>query len=303
MHKAEASARRDPVSRENVVRRGRLREAPISRVLRRLGREEATGCLLVGEARLWLDAGRIVRAFPPSGEDRLGLRLLTGAHILPGELADARRASAAGSTTLAEIVLERGVARRDVVGLLERDLARQILVDALLEPSQEIAFDEDDPGPGPLIEVQAAELLEEARRVVIEIADAIRYVSPGGVPHLSAGLPGPEITLSPEDWAIVSRIDGARSVEELAEQCGFAPTEACLAVFRLAALGLVEVDPDGAAPESWFEGEDEMEGVDAPPVLRDDQPAEGGAPASGGIDTPAMLRELSALARDPDPAR
>lgn len=315
------------------ARDARLEGSRIPDAFQQLAAARARGCLVSGSSRLWFDDGRIVRARVPDGDRRLGLRLIAGGHVLPRELTRARRLAGA-RRTLAEVLLERGIVRRDVVAQIEREQAREAVVALLLEEATVLAFEEGADAPEPLLDLDPADLLAEGEETLIDLAHACRFAPPTATPCLAGGLPGPEAAISPEDWAIISRIDGARTIGDLAEECGFSPVDASLAVFRMASLGLVDVEvADPAGSEAWaarVEGAaSAVSGSTGAGGAEDggfptydpgeDLWAAGGGEAdesdlfeeidaarddvTDGVDTTAILRELSALARDPVPGR
>ena len=54
-----------------------------------------------------------------------------------------------------------------------------------------------------------------------------------------------QITLSPQEWAIVTKIDGQTSIAKLEEATGLPAFDVCKVLFGLVASGLLSMRPGG----------------------------------------------------------
>ena len=71
------------------------------------------------------------------------------------------------------------------------------------------------------------------------------------MPALAAASPSDEVALGPNEWALLCKVDGTRSVTALATECGFTLFEAGQVVMRLVDAGLVSVGGEPAVvPEA-----------------------------------------------------
>src|SRR5438270_6686755 len=90
------------------------------------------------------------------------------------------------------------------------------------------------------------ELLENLRERGVEweaISDVVH--GPTAVPVLSArGGGAPETTLDADAWSMLCKIDGERSVAELARDCGYTLFEAGQVLVTLVQAGLVDIEED-----------------------------------------------------------
>ncbi len=92
---------------------------------------------------------------------------------------------------------------------------------------------------------------------------------PNAVPMLAARGGEADVTLDSDTWSLLCKIDGERSIADLARECGFTLFEAGTVVRALVEAGLVDVEedigPDGDPVDDDFESDD-----DAAPASDDD---------------------------------
>lgn len=231
---------------------------------RRLGAESRTGCLHIttsdvegpasgpAEAHLWLRDGRIYTAAAPGGRTRLGHRLVEAGHLTAEQLQQALAAQQdrPASVRLGDLLVEAGLISREVL----RTAVREQALDAVAVPmgwtsgtwafEEGAAVAEDIPlGLG----VQDA-LMEAARRLGrIEVVQQHMGSRDTVVDFTATGAES-RLSLRPDEWAMLTHIDGFRSVGEIAERAGCTLVEANRTIFGLMAAGVVvRVDP-GAPP-------------------------------------------------------
>ena len=252
-------------------------------------------------AELWFDGATLVAATSEGSEVRLGARLVSTGNLARTELERAHTAAQRGGASFA--------------AALARDEARYALAAALAAPAGEVAVGAGDPPDDSFtVALDALDLLAETKEFLAAVRDAHRIAPPDARP-IATESPAPDLALEPEEWAILSRADGTTTIRRLAEECGFPQPEASLIVKRLSDLGLVAVEAsmsdaagliaeleaaeDLAAITAAFEHaaipapEYEEAIVELPPLVLDE------APAAPRIDTQALLRELSSIARQP----
>src|SRR6059058_5403159 len=126
------------------------------------------------------------------------------------------------------------------------------------------------------------ELLENLRERGVEW-EAISEVvhGPTAVPVLStSGGGAPEMTLDADAWSMLCKIDGERSVAELARDCGYTMFEAGQVLVSLVQAGLVDIEEDievtpTAAPTLAVaeEATAEVTAAEADVAVAEDEPA------------------------------
>ncbi len=200
-------------------------------------------CVRVGDidpiATIWLNGGRIVAASAEGGEMRLGARLVATGHLSAAELRTATSAAAADGVALVQALTGR--VRRDVLTAIARDEARYALAAALAAPPAAVGYgSEKAPKSVTKIALDPNEMLQETVEFLDAVRNAQAAVASDAVPSRS-GRPGADSGLTPEEWAVVERCDGATSVAQIADACGMPHPEASLMIDRLERGGLVSV--------------------------------------------------------------
>lgn len=247
---------------------GPLRELDIHDLIQLLDLSRKTGALRVTSGvrdnvgTVYFDGGQVVYATVRSNPHPLGAMLVRSGRITEAELARARsRQLAAGDgRRLGDILVEDGVlAARE----LERHLRLQIeaVVFELLSWREGFfSFAEQDVRELPAdatVRISAESLLMEGARRMDEwgtIAD--RVPSLDVVPTLAAAdEDAPPLDLAPEEWAVLSAVDGVRDLRAIAAALGRSELDVGKMAARLvkarvlhvAARGPARPTPDGAA--------------------------------------------------------
>ncbi len=213
----------------------------------------ATGCLYVrdgngDEAEVFLREGLVYAVSVPGRRMMLGARLLSCGALTPEALAESleiQRTELQG-WRLGELLVHLGYVERAVV---ESYVVEQLTdgVTALLgwpvsrwrfrtgrRTRQDVA---------PPIDVES--LLREVGSRLTTWAQLAEVVGgPRAVVRLSTrSALADEVVLGPNDWALLCKVDGERSVSALAADCGFTLFEAGCVVAHLVSARLVDVDP------------------------------------------------------------
>lgn len=204
------------------------------------------------EANLWLRDGRITTATAPGRLTLLGHRLVEGGHLGAEQLEQALAAQRdrLEPVRLGDLVVQMGLVSREVLRAAVRDQALDAIAVPLGWRSGTWAFDDGEALAVDIplgLGVQDA-LMEAARRLgPIEVVE--RHVgSRDTIVDFTATGAESRLSLRPEEWALLTHIDGFRSVGEIAERAGCPPAEANRMIFALMAAGVVvRVDPAGSA--------------------------------------------------------
>jgi hypothetical protein len=235
---------------------GSLAGHQVAEILRTLGRQRATGRLRVArnsqEANVWLRDGKVYTAQAPEARARLGDRLVGAGALDQSQLEQALdvQRSAPERRRIGELLVERGVIDRET---LRTYVQAQILdsVTAALSwdtgrwtfaPGDEQA--EDAP-----LDMSLENLLMDASRR-LEEWEVVRgeLGSLDAVVDFSPRQTGAEVALTPDEWSLLTHIDGAASVAEIADYAGYGQFETARIVYGLMTAGIVDVVPDGEEP-------------------------------------------------------
>ncbi len=232
-------------------------------VLTKLADEAATGCLRVrdqqgDEAEVYLRDGEIYSVFVPGRRTMLGVRLLSRGALAPEALAEAleiQRTELQG-WRLGELLVHLDYVDLAVVEEFVVEHLKDALADLLGWPVAAWKFKKgrktrQDVAPP----TSVAKLMDELRdRAVTWEAIVAATGGPDAMPWHAPGAPPADDALGGNEWALYCKVDGTRSVAQLASECGFTLYETGQVVMALAAAGLLETGaaatPAGTATEA-----------------------------------------------------
>ncbi|HEX6921787.1 MAG TPA: DUF4388 domain-containing protein, partial [Actinomycetes bacterium] len=222
----------------------------VETVLQDLADQAATGCLAVrdqegDEAEVYLRDGQVYAVVVPGRRTMLGVRLMSSGALTPEALAEAleiQRTELQG-WRLGELLVHLGYVDLPVIEAFVIEHLEDALADLLGWPVAAWKFRkgkktrQDVAPPTPVGVLMDA--LRDRATTWETIVDAIG--GPETVPALASGAPSDAVALGPNDWALLCKVDGQRSVADLAAECGFTLFEAGQVVMRLAAAELLDV--------------------------------------------------------------
>ena len=263
---------------------GRLEDAPTAELCRRYADAAETGCLRIQrdgtQALIYFRTGNVYTATAPEARPRLGDRLVGAGHITEEQLAAtlAYQRSLPQPRRIGELLIERGMIDRETMRTYVRDQIADSVAAALSWASGEWRFSpgeqvsEDVP-----LDMSVADLLMEGARRLEEFEiirarlgsmDAIVDFSPEGQADLS---------LTPDEWSMLTHIDGRSTVAEIAGDAGYGQFEAARIIYGLLTAGVVSLIDDGLGYD-----EDQAE-------------EDGAAEPSGRAEAPDPFAELAGL--------
>ena len=226
--------------------KGELTTTPIEVALSSLANEQATGCLHVvddagSEALIYLKAGLVYAVSVPGQRPQLGARLISSNALVPENLAEALEAQRTElqGWRLGELLVHLGFVEQDVVEAFVQEQVRDGMTDLLAWTSGRWRFRkgektrEDVAPPTPLAEL--FDQVSARKSTWEEIVDAVH--GPNAVPMLAAHGGEAHITLDSDTWSLLCKIDGERSIADLARECGFTLFEAGTVVRVLVEAG------------------------------------------------------------------
>lgn len=222
-------------------------------VLLDLAGQRATGCLQVRdpageEALVFLQDGMIYTAFVPGPRPLLGTRLISSGKTDADSLARAlevQQTELAG-WRLGELLVHLGYVELEVVAEFALEQLKDMLADLFgwtVAIWQFLPNKRTRHGVGsPSVVRELIVEVRTRRRTLERIASDL---GEDAVPVLTADPSfANELGLAPNDWALLGLVDGRRTVEQLATECGFTGFEAGQVVRRLTLAGLVTVEHD-----------------------------------------------------------
>ena len=239
---------------------GDLATTPLPDVLRALAADRATGCLRVdapgGTGLVYLKVGQVYGASAPDRRPALGSRLISSGALVPEDLAEAlevQRLELQG-WRLGELLVHLGFVERPVVEAYVVEQLRDAVTDLAQLPFGAFRFRKGERTRTDVAPARDVEtLLDEVSSRVEHWHDLARTVrGPLAVPVLSAGdATAQAVHLRTESLALLGKVDGARTLADLARDCGFTLHEAGQLVHELVEMGLLDVhDPDGEPAEA-----------------------------------------------------
>ncbi|HEY5186146.1 MAG TPA: DUF4388 domain-containing protein, partial [Actinomycetes bacterium] len=272
---------------------GDLLTGPLEQVLLDLGAQGSTGCLHVvddfeDEAEVYFRDGLIYSVFVPGRRPLIGSRLISSGVLAPETLAEALEVQRSGELVgwrLGELLVHLGFVEREVVeAFVSEQLVDQLTdlmgwrVDSWKFRPRKLARQDVSPPQ----EVHA--LLGEIRERRTHWGQLRGLIgTPESVPVLaSSGATSEDVLIGPGEWAMLCKVDGDRSIADLAIDCGFTLYEGAQVIGSLVEAGLVDVDrtltpvPDLPAEEPFEDAVDEPveDAADEPVEDAVDEPVE-----------------------------
>jgi hypothetical protein len=234
--------------------KGDLSAKPLAPVLLDLAASGATGSVILnrpdgGEAQLFMRGGLVCGISAPDQRTDLGAKLVSSGVLAPEALSDALEAQRTdlSAWNLGELLIHLGYVEEDVIQEFITEGLHEALWDLLQWADGRWKFRKnakirEDIRP-PHAVVELLETLRERGYEWEEISSVVN--SPEAIPVLSArGDGAPETTLDSDAWSMLCKIDGVRSVAELANDCGYTLFEAGQVLVTLVDAGLVDMSDD-----------------------------------------------------------
>ncbi|HEY5134748.1 MAG TPA: DUF4388 domain-containing protein, partial [Candidatus Nanopelagicales bacterium] len=242
----------------------------VDNVLLELASQRATGCLTLTEpegeqSSVWFRDGLVYAVSVPGRRPLLGVRLMSSGALTPEALAEAlevQRTELQG-WRLGELLVHLQFVDRAVVESFVTEQVRDQVADLLHWEIAESKFrngkrTRQDVAPP----IEVTDLLSLAGERDARWAEIVPFIGGAdGVPVLSTSSDAAsDVVLGPYDWALLCKVDGARTIADLADDCGFTVFEAGMVVVGLLDAGLVEIENLASGPEAvemWIEDSDD----------------------------------------------
>jgi hypothetical protein len=223
--------------------------------LRDLAARGATGCLDVTSgqvgAQLVISEGRLHAITRSGAAPALGMRLVSGGRLSLTNLGVALSLQQRHpGLRLGDALVRMGLVSRQEVEAVAWEQMCDDLAAVLLLPGPTATFTPDHGTPAPAEAPAVADVLAAASERMPRWQEVVRAVGgPDTVPDLTdALLAARDESLRPEEWAVLCRVDGRRSLMSIARQAGFTTLEAASILQGLVAAGLVSVPAPAHPP-------------------------------------------------------
>jgi hypothetical protein len=229
--------------------RGPLGSVSTAELLRRLAAEGATGCLRLErgdlQVQVWLRDGAVCTASAAEARMRIGDRLVGAGHVSGQQLASVLQlqGSLSQRPRLGELLVSSGLVERRLLNGYLREQAADSLAVALgwADGVWSFATGEETDEDLPLDMSLEDLLMESTRRLGEWEVIRSRLGSPQAVVSFVRGGGPSQLSLTHDEWSMLARIDGARTLRELAEASGYGLVATARAVYGLLTAGVVEV--------------------------------------------------------------
>ena len=205
------------------------------------------------EGRVYFESGAVVHATMRDNPHTLGVLLKRAGKITDRELENALDAQSSGDNRpLGEILLAQGaVTRRDVDKYMRQQI-ESVVFDLFSWNEGTFSFADEKEQPivaDAQVRVTTESLLMEGARRIDEwgrMSD--RIPSADVVPRLAAPreVSDSYIDLRPAEWEILSLIDGAHSLRDIAAEIASTEFDVAKTVYGLLSTELIEVGPEAA---------------------------------------------------------
>ncbi|MDP9021854.1 MAG: DUF4388 domain-containing protein, partial [Actinomycetota bacterium] len=246
-----------------------------------------------GQGKVWFRDGQVYYALASGGRLALGKRLAAAGRVTAEQVQQAlEQQRELGGPRLGTILVDQGAIDDATLETFVREQIQDAVFDLMRWSDGQFAFesalDLDEP-IGLTVTVENL-IMEGSRR--LEEWDAVRKKIPG-LEAVVAMAPAPddagvEVNLKPEEWRLLTMVDGRRTVGDLVELSGKGEFAVCKLLYGMVGAGVLEVrDVDVQGPSSVAAILDEVE------LIRQ---LEEGEPVS----EPAPQRRPAAAPRAPD---
>ena len=205
------------------------------------GHLDAVSVRLSGQ--IWLREGRVCTVSLSSATPALGMRLVSGGKLSLNSLGTALATQKQNpAMRLGDVLVRLGLVTRNDVEAIAWEQMSDGMATLLELPDVACTFTPvpaSCPPAGPTVE----EVITAAQSRAARWQEVVRMV--GGSDTIAEltddVMGGHDMTLRPEEWALLCRVDGRRTLANIADQAGFTILEGASILQGLLAAGLVTV--------------------------------------------------------------
>jgi hypothetical protein len=293
--------------------RGNLRDFSLPDVFQLVTLSGKSGVLRIrradAEGSVWFRDGEVFFAQSDWHREALGTRLVAAGKITPSALTkalDLQRGEPTGGRRLGQILVDEGYLTEKVLEAFVQEQIQDTIFDLFRWDEGDFDFESAEAAPEEDIglSVSIENIVMEGSRRLEEWTRIKKKIPSMGIVFKMATAPGEgtfDISLKPVEWHLLLKIDGTRTVAELARELGRTDFEVARIIYGLFSAGLLEVAADDEVERLRAE-RTEMEAVISAEDARRARTAAPApsAPAAGAADSAEhVVEEPAFLSAEP----
>jgi hypothetical protein len=236
--------------------RGNLRDFSLPDVFQLVTLSGKSGVLRIkradAEGSIWFRDGEVFFAQSDWHREPLGTRLVTAGKITPNALSkalDTQRAEQPSGRRLGKILVDEGFTSEKVLEAFVQEQIQDTIFDLFRWDDGDFDFEtlESPPEEDIGLSVSIENIVMEGSRRLEEWTRIKKKIPSMDIVFKMATAPGEgtfDISLKPAEWNLLLKVDGTRSVAELARELGRTDFEVARIIYGLFSAGLLEVASD-----------------------------------------------------------
>jgi hypothetical protein len=236
--------------------RGNLRDFSLPDVFQLVTLSGKSGVLRIrradAEGSVWFRDGEVFFAQSDWHREALGTRLVAAGKITPSALTkalDLQRAEPTGGRRLGQILVDEGYLTGKVLEAFVQEQIQDTIFDLFRWDEGDFDFETAEAAPEEDIglSVSIENIVMEGSRRLEEWTRIKKKIPSMGIVFKMATAPGEgtfDISLKPVEWHLLLKIDGTRTVAELARELTRTDFEVARIIYGLFSAGLLEVASD-----------------------------------------------------------
>jgi hypothetical protein len=282
--------------------RGNLRDFSLPDVFQLVTLSGKSGVLRIkradAEGSVWFRDGEVFFAQSDWHREALGTRLVAAGKITPSALTkalDLQKAEPPGGRRLGQILVDEGYLTDKVLEAFVQEQIQDTIFDLFRWDEGDFDFESAEAAPEEDIglSVSIENIVMEGSRRLEEWTRIKKKIPSMGIVFKMATAPGEgtfDISLKPVEWHLLLKIDGTRTVAELARELTRTDFEVARIIYGLFSAGLLEVASDEEVERLRAE-RTEMEAVNAAEDARRAKAAPVAAKAPEPAEAPVEAAE------------
>jgi hypothetical protein len=291
--------------------RGNLRDFSLPDVFQLVTLSGKSGVLRISradaEGSVWFRDGEVFFAQSDWHREALGTRLVAAGKITPSALTkalDLQKSEPAGGRRLGQILVDEGYITDKVLEAFVQEQIQDTIFDLFRWDEGDFDFESAEAAPEEDIglSVSIENIVMEGSRRLEEWTRIKKKIPSMGIVFKMATAPGEgtfDISLKPVEWHLLLRIDGTRTVSDLAHELARTDFEVARIIYGLFSAGLLEVASDDEVErlraerielEAVIAAEDARREKAAPVVVKPAEPvSEPAETVAHVVEEPAFL--------------
>ncbi len=242
---------------DDLTVRGEIEVSSAPELLRSFLASGETGILTFRQGdvakSLYLQDGKVVYAASSNPDERLGEQLLVKGRITARHYLEASKLIRPGKRLGAILVELEAIESEELIGAVEQQV-RELLIDLMTwsHGSYELVMKEIDPATLVTVNIPVESIVLEGLRRSRAWSQVTRGL--GGIDVVPVRTDNPEVLykldLTEEEQELLSRVNGALSVEQICELSYLSNFETCRILWAFKVLGLLRVGQEADAEQA-----------------------------------------------------